>query len=354
MKILEQYIGKVVISYLIIVLLILVSLDTFLAFVSELSDVGDGNYRLTDATIYILFTLPRRIYLFLPVSTLLGCLLGLGALANQSELVIVRAAGISWLNLMTILFKSLIWVVLLILALGQWGMPMAEQYARSMKEAEKTGRVTLASEYGFWAKDGLTFVNIAQILPPNQLRHLTIYEMDQQHRLRVATYARSAHYEQGIWHLKNIKQSWILPERVVVKHLKQADWNSILEPDLLSVVVVEPEILSITGLFKYIQFLKQAGLETLEYELAFWHKLMAPVHILVMLFLSIPFLLGSTRVIAMGQRILTGALVAISFTLLDKASGYMALVYHLNPIVFAVLPSGLFLLFGIWRLKKVY
>jgi lipopolysaccharide export system permease protein len=55
MKILDRYIAKAIISYTLLVLLILIALYTFLAFVTELEEVGQGSYRVSDALSYYLF-----------------------------------------------------------------------------------------------------------------------------------------------------------------------------------------------------------------------------------------------------------------------------------------------------------
>ena len=64
------------------------------------------NYNFKEAMIHVALSMPSRIYSSIPLAALTGCLIGLGQLAGASELVIMRAAGvsvarISWEYLMT-------------------------------------------------------------------------------------------------------------------------------------------------------------------------------------------------------------------------------------------------------------
>ena len=94
MKLLDRYVGQTVLISVSMVLFLLISLDASFAFLAELDDLK-GSYQAQEALIFILLTLPRRIYDFMPVATLIGCLIGLGSLANTSELTVIRAAGVS-------------------------------------------------------------------------------------------------------------------------------------------------------------------------------------------------------------------------------------------------------------------
>ena len=95
MMIIQGYIAKTILGSTGLVLLVLLGLYTFMDFISELEDIGKGQYQLTDVFSYLALSMPKRFYELLPVAALLGSVLGLGSLASQSELVVMRAAGIS-------------------------------------------------------------------------------------------------------------------------------------------------------------------------------------------------------------------------------------------------------------------
>ena len=113
---LDRYIGIHVFLAILTVLGIIVGLALLFAFIDELGDIEDS-YGLLDAAWYVLLTAPRRIYEMLPMAALIGCLIGLGTLASNSELTIMRAAGVSigrivWAVMKPMLVLMLVGVVL--------------------------------------------------------------------------------------------------------------------------------------------------------------------------------------------------------------------------------------------------
>ena len=95
MRILDRYIAQTVISGTLMTLMVLGALLAFVDFVGEIDDVGKGQYGVTEAALYVLLSLPKRLYELFPTAVLLGSLLGLGTLAGNSELIVVRASGVS-------------------------------------------------------------------------------------------------------------------------------------------------------------------------------------------------------------------------------------------------------------------
>ena len=95
MGLLQRYIAKTILASTMMVLFVLLGLYTFMDFINELDDLGKGNYQLMDVARYMALSMPKRIYELLPVAALLGSVLGLDNLASQSELVAMRAAGVS-------------------------------------------------------------------------------------------------------------------------------------------------------------------------------------------------------------------------------------------------------------------
>ena len=72
-----------------------------------------------------------------------------------------------------------------------------------------------------------------------------------------------------------------------------------------------------------------------------------------MVFLSIPFIFGPLRSVAIGQRIFVGTLVGISFYLLGQMFGYAGLLYKLPPAVSAALPTALFFFLAVMLVRRV-
>ena len=93
--IIDRYIARAIVGGTLMSLFVFGALFAFISFVSELQHVGMNNYGALQALIYVLLNLPQLLYQVFPSAMLLGGLLSLGALASTSELVVIRAAGIS-------------------------------------------------------------------------------------------------------------------------------------------------------------------------------------------------------------------------------------------------------------------
>ena len=113
---LDRYIGTQVFFSILAVLGIILGLALLFAFIDELGDV-QGKYGLGEALSYVMLTAPRRAYEMLPMAALIGSLIGLGSLASNSELTIMRAAGVSIGRIVWAVMKPLLVLILVLLIL---------------------------------------------------------------------------------------------------------------------------------------------------------------------------------------------------------------------------------------------
>ncbi|MCB1859443.1 MAG: LPS export ABC transporter permease LptG [Gammaproteobacteria bacterium] len=352
MKLLDRYIGRNVVLSILLSLVILLTLVAFVSLLEEMEDVGRGNYRTWDAIQYVLLILPRVAYEIFPVAVLLGSLVGMGGFATHSELIAMRAAGISLNRLVISALKAGLVFVVAVILIGEFVAPVSEQWGEQMRAAKLSKQITLKTKYGFWARDRNAIINIRYIISSSHLKDIYIYEFDNQQELKVATYAENANYQKANeWLLRGIKQSLFSEGQVESRQLESAAWASMLNPELLD-IVVRPSLLPIWGLHQYIRFMQDNGLEAIGYEVAFWSKIVTPVTTLIMVFLSVPVVFGVLRSVGIGQRIFVGGLLGTAFLMLNKAFANMAVVFHLNPFFAAVFPTALVLGLGIWFMRK--
>ena len=353
-SIIDRYIGKSVATGVFSVLLLLLVLMGFFELLAELDDVEKG-YTTLKAFTYVALVLPRYAYELFPVATLLGSLIGLGTLASHSELTAMRAAGISISQILLAVLKAGLVLLLIVVFVGEYLAPLTEQQAQRMKMESLSDRVALKTRYGFWSRNGDSFINVRQILPDARLADISIYDYDQGQRLRSAIHADFAGYrEDGRWLLERVRRSEFKDERIKVEQFDSLEWETLLEPTVLDVIRVKPHMLPAWDLYRYITFLRQNGQESSTYAVAFWNKLIAPVVTLVMLFLSIPFVFGPLRSVGIGQRIFTGSIIGIVFYLINKTLSYMAVVYGVPPFIATALPATLFFMMGFWFLRRVH
>lgn len=352
MKILDRYLGSTVAWSTLLVMLVLLSLFLFIDFVEELEDIGKRNYSLSQAVRYILLTQPSHIYELFPLGALLGSLIGLGLLASNSELIVMRAAGVSLGRVVMSIMKVGLVMMAAAVLIGELIAPITERHAQSQRSLALTDRIALKTDFGLWTKDGTSFINIRNILSGYLLSEIYIYEFDGGHRLQSVNYADKARYEDGKWLLEGIIKSRIDDQGVTTQRQEQAAWESLLSPALIELIAVEPEQLSTWELHRYIDYLRDNGQNAARYELAFWSKIISPLVIAVMLLISVPFVFGPLRSVGMGQRILVGCLVGLGFYILNQTITQASLVYNLNPAFGAAFTPVVFFFLALALMRR--
>ncbi|WP_042858434.1 LPS export ABC transporter permease LptG [Dickeya sp. NCPPB 3274] len=352
-RVLDRYIGKTIFNTIMMTLFMLVSLSGIIKFVDQLRKVGQGSYSVAGAGVYTLLSVPKDIEIFFPMAALLGALLGLGTLATRSELVVMQASGFTRLQIAGSVMKTAIPLVLLTMAIGEWMAPAGEQMARNYRSQMMYGGSMLSTQSGMWAKDGNDFVYIQRVAGENELVGVNIYHFDKQSKLLSVRYAASAVYENGAWKLSQVEESDLRDSKQIGgSQTVSGEWKTNLTPDKLGVVALEPDALSIRGLYDYITYLRQSGQEANRYLLNMWSKLFAPLSVAVMMLMALSFIFGPLRSVPAGMRIVIGISFGFLFYVLDQIFGPLSLVYHIPPVLGALLPSALFLFISIMLLLK--
>lgn len=351
MRQIDFYLARSIFSAILLVLLILAGLFTFFTFIDELGDVGSGRYTSLQALYYVLLQMPLRIYELFPLAVLLGCLLGLGGLANSSELTAIRAAGVSVGRILWACAKLVLVLTALVMAMGEWVTPWLEQQALTARTLAKSDETALATESGFWTRQGPVFVQVERIAPEGSLEGVYLYEYTEDHRLRAAAAARRAEYREDHWRLLDVRRTVFHEDRLTVEEDPYIDVPALLNPDALGSLSARPDRMPIQELIPFIAYLQKNDQRANEYQLALWSKVLYPVAVIVMILLTAPFVFGSLRSVAASHRVLAGSILGIVFHIANQTSSQVGLLYNFDPLLGAALPIGLFSLLtvGLWR-----
>ncbi|MFO8003136.1 LPS export ABC transporter permease LptG [Thioalkalivibrio sp.] len=349
--VLGRYIIAHVLAGTVLALLLLVTLDLVFAMIGELGDVGRGNYGLWEAVVYVLLTLPRRIYEMVPTAALLGSLLWLGNLASNSELTAMRAAGVTLGRLVFWILQGGLVVMLAMVALGELVAPGAETRGQNLKTFAMDERLTV-SRIGLWAKDGNRIIQADAVLPGNRLHGVRVIEMDADGGVASITKVNRAQHENGKWLLHGVSRSFLSRFGVRTENPPTETVERLLAPEYFGVLVVEPRQMAARDLASYISYLKENRLDSAAYEVAFWQRITMPASTWVMLLLAVPFLFGRQREGGAGRRLFIGLILGVGFVIFMRAMTHMGLVYDLPPWVAASAPLWLFLLIAVVALNR--
>jgi len=353
--ILDRYIGRAIFTTSMLVLLTLVALAGIFGIISELDDVGKGNYTLANAMQYIFLTLPGKAYLLFAPAVLLGSLLGLGAMASNSELTVMRAAGISNGRIIRAVLMTGVALMLLIALLGETVMPKAEQIAEEIRLTALEERLSVKGRNGLWIKSGTKYVNISTIMPDFTLLGLSINEFNGVTLVKSIKAARAIRVEESgsdDWLLQEVESSTFDATSIETKLKDEQLWSEIVSaatvngqiPNLISVDVLKSlkgstESLSARNLYDQIQYLRDNQLDSRNIELAF-------------LMLSLPFVFASQRSGGAGQKIFIGIMLGIVYVLVNKLLTQLALTNGMSPFVSAALPLICFLVIAILGIQR--
>ncbi|AZD20394.1 Lipopolysaccharide export system permease protein LptG [Pseudomonas chlororaphis subsp. aurantiaca] len=348
---LDRYIGNSVLLAILAVLGIILGLASLFAFIDEMGSVSDS-YTVMDVLSFVVLTAPRRLYEMLPMAALIGCLIGLGSLASNSELTIMRAAGVSVGRIVWAVMKPMLFLMVAGVLIGEYVAPATESQAQASRALAQGSGDAQSSKHGLWHRQGEEFIHINAVQPNGLLYGVTRYHFDDQRHMLSSSFARQARFEENYWQLSDVTTTYFREGHTEVINTPQERWDVALSPQLLSTVVMAPESLSISGLWGYIHYLADQGLNNGRYWLAFWVKVLQPLVTAALVLMAISFIFGPLRSVTLGQRVFTGVLVGFTFRIAQDLLGPSSLVFGFSPLFAVLVPAGICALAGLWLLRR--
>lgn len=353
MKIIDKYIWKTLTSTILLALFLVFGIELIFSIVDEIRYVGKGDYTIWHMLLFNFLSIPQRIYQLFPMAALVGTLMGLGVLAANSELVVIRASGISVRQIIMIVLKFAFILAVAAWLLGECVAPFTDKLAMNQRAVVLGGGQTLKTDNGVWIRDDHKFINVQSVDIGGHLQGITCYEFDDQFALKQASKAAYADYIGDHWVLYNVNVTVFQESHLQTQTFSQMDWYSKIEPNILRIVGTKYlDELSMFGLWQTMMYRKHNNLDFRPYQLALWQKIMQPFAVIMMMFLAIPFIFGPLRASTQGFKLVIGIVVGFLFHTVNDLFGPLTLVYQIHPIVGACLPTVLFLLLGLYAQKK--
>ncbi len=344
MKVIRRYLSAEITASILLVFAALLMLFAFLDLIHELGELGKGNYRLLHIIAFVLLSLPGHVYELFPIAALIGTLFALAQLVASSEYTVMRVSGVSvprmafTLVQVGLLFSALTFVI------GEFVAPPAERFAQQLRAKAITGVIAQEFRSGLWVKDDRNFVNVSQVLPDAVLVGVSIFEFDKDLRLRKISLAQRGEYLlNNRWRLRDVVQTNFDDGKMEVSRLVEAEWQSVIDPNLLNVLLVVPEHMSAWNLYSYVQHLRENNQQASRHEIAFWNKLLYPFAVLVMMVLALPFAYTQQRAGGVGAKVFAGIMLGIGYVTLGRLFTYLGLLRDWPPFWSAALPTLLFL-----------
>ncbi len=273
MRILDLYLAKVLLNQILVVIAVLAGIFAFVTFIDQVSYLGTGNYSLWDALLYVALSTPRILYEVFPMAVLIGAIMGLSLLALDSELIVMRASGVSIGQITAAVLKLGLVLALIGLVIGEFLTPWSETLAArtsASARAEHRAKIKFGSLDARWRHFRKRPRGIARL----SLRDIRVFQFDTMSQLRALVHADRGAFDDNAWDLSGVRQTLIDREGFTqVSAAEKARWQTSVTPQTMSVFLVQPDQLSLLQLRKYIAHLLTNLQDARSFELAYWSKL---------------------------------------------------------------------------------
>lgn len=352
--VLDRYIAKAVTSGCLMACFVMLSIFAFVDFVSQLNSVGIGDYGALQAAVFVLLRLPQRLYELSPSILLLGGILSLGAMAANSELIVMRASGVSTMRITRSVLQTGFIIAILVALLGEYVVPSATRSAKTYRAQAMDNKLIVGGTNDIWARDGNRYVNVKQILPDQQLQNIYVYELDDNRQMSAMIYAEHAQYQNEEWVLDGIKRTDISDAGITTSFEKQLRLKRLILLELFSVLELESKDMSAVELLTYSRYLQENKLDDGEYKLAFWIKVFTPLTCLAMLMIAMPIVFSTTpRSGGVGQRLILALLIGIIYFVINRSINHLGLALNVAPILSASIPLILVMVVSTYFMRRV-
>lgn len=331
--------------------LILSFLQVLFSYLGELGALKP-NYNAWQAFLYVMWGAPHYLYEILPISALIGAVLGLGALASNSELIVMRSVGVSLWRIVGWVMRSALLLIVLSFVLSEWVIPYTNEKAQSIKKQRSVA--ALGEVKGYWSREGQRFIYIDYANSQGQLRNVQVVDFDQNYRLQSFVTAEQGQFvKDGQWKLQQSHQIDLLAQGNAIKtdHQQQA-LALALQPKYVHMVTLDPEDLSPSQLISFMGYMKEYSQVPKTYELAFWQKVASPFALITLVLVACSFIFGPLRQQSMGFRLVIALFTGLGFFYLQDFLGYASLVYAPSPAWFVLLPILLMFVAGSYLLYR--
>ena len=323
---------------------VLAVLQILFTYLGELGSLKEG-YSAWNAFQYVMWGAPRYLYDILPISALIGAVLGLGSMASNSELIVMRASGISLWRIVGWVMRSAMLLVVLSFLLSQFVVPYTNEHAKSIKSHRSVA--ALGEVKGYWTREGQRFIYIDYANSQGTLKQVQVIDFDDDYRMKSLLNSEQGQFvKDAEWNLQNSSQVNLLANgQAQVAQSNQQDLSLALQPKYVHMVTIDPDDLAPSQLVSFMTYMDEYSQVPKTYLLAFWRNVGSPFALLALVLIACSFIFGPLRQHSMGFRLVIALFVGLGFYYLQDFLGYASLVYAPSPAWFVFLP--IILMFGI-------
>ncbi len=337
---LDRYIARKLVLGWLLVWLIMSSIFGLLAFVDEIERVT-ASYTVMDALRFILYTLPQRSMDLAPVIILMGSILALAGLNKHSEIIAVRAAGVSLLRFFGAVAVPAMLLILLLYGTSEYLAAPLFQKAEIQKTLIRSGQPNLLTGKGLWSNSERRFFNVRALRNSQVPRDIFLYEFDTDGRLLNFIHADRAQVSGGRrLDLLDVTQKTLRDGTLSTQRKDHLEMGPFWSLEELPALPLSAAGMTPSDLYEYSGYLKTTHQVSARVEQLFWQRVALPLTTGAMVLLAVPIgaSVGSMRSNTFGRNLAMGAAVGIIFYLFAQLVQTGAAVIQLPPSIAAFAP----------------
>lgn len=356
-QILKNYVRKQAFFAILGAIVGLTLLKFLFDYLAQLEDVKDG-YSYLDAFYYIVLSTPQSLQEYMPIGGLVGAVVGLGLLANNSELTVIQASGLSRFHIVAWVIQPAMIFVLIGLLLSQFVIPTTNQLAHQIKSQQP---LIATSLNGYWEKTDNQIIHIDYADTQGKLKNVKIWQLSNTGKLQSVIRAETGSFyspkrptttKQAGWFLNDVKQISINANGS--SQLTQHEQLSVqlpIEPSSIYLLTLRPDDMSLSDLAEHQRLLAKDNHRSLPHEVVFWRKSLSPFAVLSLVLVACSFVFGSLRSQSLGFRLVIALLLGLLFSYVQDLVGFISLSTGFSPLLMVLLPIILSAIIGIYLIK---
>jgi lipopolysaccharide export system permease protein len=337
-----------------LVMAVLLALAALFEVIAEL-DGTRGGYQAPQAILFAVLRLPQLGSEMLPIAALIGPLLGLGGLAAGSEIIVMRAAGLSVWRLASMVAVSGFILVIITGLVAEFIGPPLDYYARTMRAEARSQQADdrVGKGNAAWVKDGPVYMHLERVNSEYQFGSIYLFRFDKSNKLESIARASSSNIDENDqWILEDYVETRFFDDGVQAAESSLAVRSFNISPEMLGISLVKPLSLSGQGLLTYISYLQENELDSSAYETELWYRISRTATVMVMPVLGLAFVFGSLRTGGTGGRLMIGVVIGLAYNLAGDMLANSGRVFELNPAIVAWLPTAVLIAVTVFALNR--
>ncbi len=356
-SLIDRYIAKIFLTYLVAGIVVFMTLRI----TADATGISVQYNVPVDVLInYYIYSMPTFLYQMIPVGCLVASIFTLGTMSRGNELTALFSTGMSLARISAPILVLVAIISAGSFVAGDWLIPVFEKkkkYVEYVEIKKQPGLYSTVKTNKIWYRSGNILFNLKTLVPEKKLAQTaTFYYFDDNWDLVQLITAEEIHFrENNVWELDNGTVTVFVEDSSFPLTKSYKTKTVTIDEDLgdLSSTINASDTLRVTELSRFIKRNKDAGLDTVQYEVDLQAKYSFAFAGLVMSFLSIPFSVGRAR--SGGWAMGVGICLGLAFIYWSMHSSGVTLGKHgaIPPLVAVWAPNVIMTLVGFFFLVRL-